>query len=196
VRFKNRYVLTALALLFSAGVFFAGASAQAAQRETAILAGGCFWGMEEIFRKVPGVLETQVGYAGGDLKNPTYEQSSSGTTGHAEAVKINFDPKQISYEKLLLLYFRAHDPTTSNRQGNDVGSQYRSAIFYLSQEQKKTAEKVKAKVDKSGKWGAPLVTEIVPAKPFYPAEEYHQKYLVKNPHGYNDHYIRSFDFGP
>jgi methionine-S-sulfoxide reductase len=158
--------------------------------EIATLAGGCFWGMEEILRKIPGILDTQVGYTGGESPNPTYEIVKTGTSGHAESIQITFDPKVITFESVLRYFFRMHDPTTKNRQGNDVGSQYRSAIFYHSDAQKKTAETVKADVDKSGKWKRPIVTEIVPATPFYPAEAYHQKYLQKNPGGYTCHYLR------
>jgi len=163
----------------------------AATLETAILAGGCFWGMEDILRKVPGVLETEAGYVGGTLANPTYEDVHHGTTGHAEAVRIVFDPSKLAYADLLEnWFFRMHDPTTKNRQGNDVGTQYRSAIFFTSPEQQKTAETVKLRVDKSGKWPKPIVTEITPAGTFTRAEEYHQDYLVKNPGGYTCHYMR------
>ena len=158
--------------------------------ETAVLAGGCFWGMEEILRKIPGVLETEVGYTGGTLANTRYEDVHTGRTGHAEAVRIVFDPRQISYESILRYFFRLHDPTTLNRQGNDMGSQYRSAIFWNSDEQRRTAERVKAEVDASGKWERKVVTEIVKAGQFYPAEEYHQDYLQKNPGGYTCHYLR------
>jgi peptide methionine sulfoxide reductase msrA/msrB len=167
------------------------AEAGAGARETAVLAGGCFWGMEEILRKIPGVLATEVGYTGGRMSAPTYEDVHTGTTGHAEAVRIVFDPKKISYEELLeRWFFRMHDPTTPNRQGNDVGSQYRSAIFVTSPAQRKIAEAVKARVDRSGKWKRPVITEIADAGPFTPAEEYHQKFLEKNPGGYTCHYVR------
>jgi peptide methionine sulfoxide reductase msrA/msrB len=159
-------------------------------RETAILAGGCFWGMEEIIRKLPGVLETKVGYSGGTVANPTYEQVCTGRTGHAEAIQVIFDPAKISFEQLLGYFFRMHDPTTANRQHNDVGTQYRSAIFYTSEEQKQIAERVKSEVDKSGKFSRPIVTEIAKAGPFYSAEDYHQKYLVKHPGGYTCHVLR------
>lgn len=165
-----------------------------AKTESTILAGGCFWGMEEVFRKIPGVVSTQVGYTGGQSKNPSYHEVSSGSTGHAESIKIDYDPALISYESLLKFYFRAHDPTSLNRQGNDVGTQYRSAIFYSTPEQKKIAESVIALVNKSKKWGKPVATKLEPASVFYPAEEYHQKYLVKNPNGYNDHYLRDIKF--
>ncbi len=159
--------------------------------ETALLAGGCFWGMEDLLREIPGVLQTDVGYAGGVFDNPTYRDVSSGRTGHAESVRVVFDPKKLSYETLLeKWFFRMHDPTTLNRQGNDVGTQYRSAIFYLSDEQRRVAEEVKARVNASGKWPRPVVTQVAPAGPFTPAEEYHQDYLVKNPGGYTCHYLR------
>ena len=165
-------------------------STKAGRRELATLAGGCFWGMEEILRKIPGVLDTTVGYTGGKTPNPTYKDVCTGKTGHAEAVQIVFDPEKLSYEQLLGYFFRMHDPTTLNRQHNDVGTQYRSAIFYHNEEQRQIAEKVKAQVDKSGKWKKPIVTEITAASEFYPAEEYHQDYLQKNPGGYNCHFLR------
>jgi peptide methionine sulfoxide reductase msrA/msrB len=158
--------------------------------DTAILAGGCFWGMQEILRKIPGVIKTTVGYTGGTAPNPSYGQVCSHTTGHAEAVQVVFDPARLSYEQLLGYFFRMHDPTTRDRQENDIGAQYRSAIFYTSDEQKQIAERVKAQVDQSGKWKRPIVTEITKASAFYPAEDYHQDYLQKNPGGYNCHYLR------
>ena len=158
--------------------------------ETAILAGGCFWGMEEILRKIPGVLDTAVGYSGGTTENPTYSDVCSGDTGHAEAIRVEFDSARLTYEELLNYFFRMHDPTTPNRQHNDVGTQYRSAIFYTSEIQRKTAEDVKARWDKSGKFRRPVVTEVTRAGAFHPAEEYHQKYLVKNPGGYTCHVLR------
>jgi peptide methionine sulfoxide reductase msrA/msrB len=160
------------------------------KRETAILAGGCFWGMEEIIRDIPGVIETEVGYTGGVTRNPVYEQVHAGTTGHAEAVRIVFDPDRLSFEDLLGWFFRMHDPTTKNRQGNDIGTSYRSAIFYTSEEQRKTAEAVKERVDASGKWPRPIVTEITKASDWWPAEDYHQGYLQKNPGGYTCHFLR------
>jgi peptide methionine sulfoxide reductase msrA/msrB len=159
--------------------------------ETAILSGGCFWGMQEILRQIPGVIKTTVGYTGGTVPNPTYEMVCSHTTGHAESVQIVFDPSRLSYEQLLGFFFRMHDPTTRNQQENDIGAQYRSAIFYTSDEQRQIAERVKTQVDKSGKWKRPVVTEITRATVFYPAEEYHQDYLQKNPGGYNCHYLRN-----
>jgi peptide methionine sulfoxide reductase msrA/msrB len=159
--------------------------------ETAILAGGCFWGMEEILRAVPGVVSTDVGYTGGTTSSPSYDQVKTGSTGHAESIRIVFDPAKLSYEELLeKWFFRMHDPTTRNRQGNDIGTQYRSAIFVTSPEQRQVAERVKERVSKSGKWLAPIVTEIVEAGPFTPAEGYHQDYLQKNPGGYTCHYMR------
>jgi peptide methionine sulfoxide reductase msrA/msrB len=159
--------------------------------ETAVLAGGCFWGMEEILRKIPGVIETEVGYAGGTLAKPTYNDVKKGNTGHAESVRITFDPKKISYADLLeKWFFKMHDPTTANRQGNDVGTQYRSAIFFTSQEQRATAEQVIAKVNAAKKWQRPIVTQVVEAGPFTPAEDYHQDYLQKNPGGYTCHWMR------
>ena len=160
-------------------------------REVAVLAGGCFWGVEEIIRAVPGVLDTEVGYTGGWLENPTYHDTHDSKSGHAEAIRITFDPRVLSYESLLEnWFFRLHDPTTLNRPGNDVGTQYRSAIFYNSGEQRVTAEVVKARVDASGKWKRPVVTEIAEASTWYPAEGYHQDYLQKNPGGYTCHWLR------
>ena len=158
--------------------------------KTAPLAGGCFWGVEELIRKMPGVVDTEVGYTGGKVANATYENHE----GHAEAIKITYDPAQISYEKILEFFFTIHDPTTLNRQGNDVGTSYRSAIFVHDDEQRQIAERVKAKVDQSGAWKRPVVTEIVPAKEFWTAEAYHQDYLQKNPNGYTCHYVRPIKF--
>ena len=161
-----------------------------ATHETAILAGGCFWGMEEILRTIPGVIKTTVGYSGGKTADPTYEQVCTGQTGHAESIEVVFDPAKLTYAKLLDYFFRMHDPTTANRQHNDVGTQYRSAIFYTTPEQTATAERVKAELDKSRRFNRPIVTEITPASKFYSAEEYHQKYLVKHPGGYTCHVLR------
>jgi methionine-S-sulfoxide reductase len=146
--------------------------------------------MEEIIRRIPGVLKTTVGYSGGTTADPTYEDVCTGMTGHAESIQIEFDSSKLSYEELLNYFFRMHDPTTLNRQHNDVGTQYRSAIFYTSEAQKKTAQLVKEKWDKSGKFRRPITTEITAAGKFYPAEEYHQKYLVKHPGGYTCHVLR------
>ena len=158
--------------------------------EVATLAGGCFWGVEHLMRQLDGVVDTEVGYTGGTTPEPTYRQVCTGATGHAEAVRVVFDPDRVSYEEVLRYFFRLHDPTTRNRQHNDVGTQYRSAIFYHSEEQRRIAERVRAEVDASGAWKRPVVTEIVPAGPFWPAEEEHQDYLVKHPDGYNCHFLR------
>ncbi|HAF94897.1 MAG: methionine sulfoxide reductase [Elusimicrobia bacterium GWC2_51_8] len=158
--------------------------------ETAILAGGCFWGMEEMIRKIPGVIKTEVGYTGGDLENPTYEDMKAEKTGHAESIEIQFNPARLSYGALLDLFFKIHDPTTPNRQGNDIGAQYRSAIFYAGPKQQKEANAAVQRARTSGLWKKPVITEILPAKKFWPAEEYHQDYLKKHPGGYTCHYLR------
>lgn len=160
-------------------------------KQKAIFAAGCFWGVEELIRAIPGVIDTQVGYSGGAAaEDAFYTKVKTGTTGHAEAIQVIFDADVLSYESLIRSFFKLHDPTTMNRQGNDIGSQYRSAIFYVGAEQKAIAEKVKAEVNASGKWGSPVVTQIVPEAPFYNAEEYHQDYLQKNPDGYTCHFWR------
>lgn len=156
----------------------------------AVFGGGCFWGVEEILRKLDGVLSTQVGYAGGDIKSPTYTQVKSGKTGHAEVVRIEFNPKIISYEQLLNEFFRLHDPTTLNKQGNDIGTQYRSIILAQNVEQKTQSEEFINKIERSRQWLKPIVTEVIFDTDFYPAEEYHQDYLQKNPYGYTCHFIR------
>ncbi len=159
--------------------------------EMAVLAGGCFWGIEDILRSVPGIVDTEVGYTGGWLKNPTYHDTHDSKSGHAEAVRITFDPAVISYEDLLeKWFFKLHDPTTLNRQGNDVGTQYRSAIFPQSAAQQQTAEQVIARVGASGRWRRPITTTIEPASTWYDAEDYHQDYLRKHPGGYTCHYLR------
>jgi peptide methionine sulfoxide reductase msrA/msrB len=169
----------------------AAAKKPAASREAvATLAGGCFWGVEELLRKLPGVVRTTVGYTGGTAKSPTYEVVKTGRSGHTEAVEIRFDPSRLSYEALLRYFFRLHDPTTPNRQGNDRGTQYRSAIFFHDEEQRRVAERVRTEVDRSGKWKDRVVTEIVPASIFTPAEEAHQSYLQKHPDGYTCHFLR------
>lgn len=159
-------------------------------RETATLAGGCFWGVEELMCQLDGVIDTTVGYTGGTLENPTYNDVKKGTTGHAESVQIDFDSSKISYEEILRFFFRLHDPTQRNRQMNDLGTQYRSAIFFHDDTQRESAERVRTEVDASGKWPRPIATEIVPASTFYSAEDYHQDYLRKNPWGYNCHFLR------
>lgn len=150
------------------------------KQELATFGAGCFWGVEETFLQTPGVIDTRVGYTGGRTKDPTYEEVCTDGTGHAEAVEVTYDPEKVSYEKLLEIFWNNHNPTTKNRQGPDFGSQYRSAIFTHSPEQKAVAEKSKDALDRSGKWKTPVVTEIVDASTFYPAEEYHQKYLRKS----------------
>lgn len=175
----------------AAGVITPQPSAQVvASEEVAILAGGCFWGVEELIRQLPGVVSTEVGYTGGNLPFPSYDKVSMGSTGHAEAVRVVFEPAKLSYTDLLRYFFRLHDPTTLHRQGNDRGTQYRSVIFYSTPEQKRIADEVKREVEASGKWKGPVVTEIVPATPWYAAEDYHQDYLHKNPNGYTCHYLR------
>lgn len=164
----------------------AAPAAKEAQEEVATLAGGCFWGMEDLLRKQPGVIRTEVGYTGGKVAHATYQNHE----GHAEAVQVHFDPARTTYEALLRFFFRMHDPTTLNRQGNDIGTSYRSAIFFHSEAQRQTAERVKADVDASGKWKRPIVTEITAAGPWWKAEAYHQDYLIKNPGGYTCHWVR------
>lgn len=154
--------------------------------DKAILAGGCFWGMEDLIRKRAGVLATRVGYTGGDVPNATYRNHGS----HAEAIEIVFDPEKLSYRELLEFFFQMHDPTTKNRQGNDVGPSYRSAIFYSNDQQRQVAEETIADVDASGRWPGKVVTEVSPAGPFWEAEPEHQDYLERNPGGYTCHYVR------
>jgi peptide-methionine (S)-S-oxide reductase len=157
----------------------AGGVAYGGSMEKAYFAEGCFWGVEEAYRQIPGVVDTAVGYMGGTTKNPTYEQVCSHKTGHAETVEISYDPAVVSYDRLLEVFWGSHDPTTWHRQGPDVGSQYRSAIFFTTPEQEKEARASKERLEKSGKYRRPIVTEIVPAPEFYRAEEYHQRYLEK-----------------
>jgi len=156
--------------------------------ETATLAGGCFWGVEELVRKLPGVTDTTVGYAGGTLDKPLYEDVKTGRTGHAESLQIIFDPSKITYDEILDFFFRLHDPTTANRQGNDVGTQYRSAIFYHDDAQRDAAERAIQRAQP--KWPRPIVTEVLPFTNFYEAEDYHQDYLQRKPNGYTCHYLR------
>lgn len=157
-----------------------------AGQERAILAGGCFWGMQELFRRVPGVISTRVGYSGGEVRNATYRNHGS----HAEAIEIIFDPGKVSYRKLLEYFFQIHDPTTLNRQGNDIGTSYRSAIFYTSDEQRRVAEETIADVNASGLWPGRVVTEVRAAGDFWEAEPEHQNYLERYPNGYTCHYAR------
>lgn len=175
--------------LVLAGVAVVGAEKKEIGMDKAVFAGGCFWGVEAIFHELDGVVDTTVGYTGGRTEDPTYKQICTMDTGHAEAIEIVFDPAKISYEELLAYFWRLHDPTTVNRQGPDRGSQYRSAIFYYSPEQKLASEKVK--VDAQKKWEKPIVTEITKGGTFYPAEAYHQDYFKnKGVHHTGCHYLR------
>ncbi len=158
--------------------------------ERATLAGGCFWGMQDLIRKVPGVVGTRVGYTGGNLANPTYKEVKTGQTGHAEAIEISFDNEKLTYRRVLEFFFQIHDPTTLNRQGNDIGSQYRSAIFVHDAQQAETARLVTAEAQESGHWPGKIVTQIVSAGPFWEAEDFHQDYLERNPNGYTCHWVR------
>lgn len=148
--------------------------------DSAILGAGCFWCVEAVFQRVPGVKQILSGYSGGQVENPSYEAVCDGSTGHAEVIKLVYNPEEVSFATLLSVFWQTHDPTTLNRQGNDIGTQYRSAIFYLNEEQKTTAEKLKKNLDASGAFGAPIVTEISAFTNFYPAEEYHQNYYNQN----------------
>ncbi len=155
-----------------------------------VLAGGCFWGMQELFRTLPGVVSTRVGYTGGHLANPKYGDTHDSKSGHAEAIEITYNPYETNLKNILIFFFQIHDPTTLNRQGNDKGTQYRSAIFYESAAQKALAEEVIDAVNASGKWPGPVATTLEPAAIFYDGEEEHQDYLQKNPGGYTCHWIR------
>ncbi|MCS6886343.1 MAG: peptide-methionine (S)-S-oxide reductase MsrA [Acidobacteriota bacterium] len=150
-------------------------------QEVATLGGGCFWCLEAVFDQLKGVFSVESGYCGGSVKNPTYEQVCSGTTGHAEVVQIKFDPQEISFHQILQVFFSIHDPTQLNRQGADIGTQYRSVIFYHSEQQRQTAKQVMEELSAAGTWGGKIVTQLVPADTFYKAEEYHQKYFSRNP---------------
>ncbi len=157
-------------------------AAQPGTREIATLGGGCFWCLEAVYDELRGVEEVVSGYAGGAVANPSYEQVCTGTTGHAEVVQVTFDPRQISYQELLEVFFTIHDPTTLNRQGGDVGTQYRSAVFYHTPAQKEEAERVITALTVNGVWPSPIVTEVAPLEVFYPAEDYHQDYFERNPY--------------
>ncbi len=158
--------------------------------EEVVLAAGCFWGVEQLFKKLDGVLETEVGYTGGGMPEPDYHRVCTGVTGHAEAVLVRFDSTRVAYEEVLRYFFRLHDPTMLNRQHNDVGSQYRSAIFAATPAQRRIAEEFVRTENESGRWERPVVTQIVDLETFWPAEDYHQDYLDKNPYGYNCHILR------
>ncbi len=159
------------------------------------LAGGCYWGMEELFRHMPGVVATKVGFSGGHIANVAYREVTTGTTGHAETLMVEFDADKVSLKHLLFEFFRVHNPTKPNQQGNDIGTQYRSTIFYANDEQKVMAEQVIASVNASGQWGMPVVTKLEPFQAFYPAEEKHQKYIMHFPDGYTCHHRRNLDLG-
>jgi peptide-methionine (S)-S-oxide reductase len=186
---KGGLLALAAASVFGTGLELAGPGARAqaphtassGQLEVATFAGGCFWCMEPPFDKLPGVVSTTSGYSGGALPDPTYEQVSAGGTGHAEAVQVRYDPARIGYAQLLAVYWRNIDPLTADRQFCDAGAQYRSAIFYHDEEQRRLAEQSKAEIEKSGRFDRPVVTQVVPASAFYPAEDYHQDYYLKNP---------------
>jgi methionine-S-sulfoxide reductase len=165
------------------------------KKQDVYLAGGCYWGMEELFRQLPGVVNTQVGFSGGHIANVGYREVTTGTTGHAETLKVEFDEHLTSLRDLLFEFFRIHNPTKLNQQGNDVGTQYRSAIFYLDEEQKRIAQEVIRIVDLSGQWQAPIVTELTQFQAFYPAHEAHQQYILKFPEGYTCHFRRDLNFG-
>ncbi|MGH1376521.1 MAG: peptide-methionine (S)-S-oxide reductase MsrA [Alphaproteobacteria bacterium] len=159
-------------------------------KETAILAGGCFWGMQDLIRKRPGIISTRVGYTGGHTQNPTYPDICTGQTGHAEAIEITFDPAQTTYRAVLEFFFQMHDSTTVNQQGNDIGTQYRSAIFTCNEEQKNVAQQLIKDIDNAAFLDGPVVTQVTESSTFYEAEENHQDYLEKHPNGYTCHFIR------
>ena len=196
---KGIILAVAMAMLAAAGLAGQGKSRAPAKAgkategklETATFAGGCFWCMQPPFDKTRGVASTVVGYTGGKEKNPTYEQVSSGRTGHRESIQVTFDPAQVTYEQLVDVFWHNINPTQADGQFADVGPQYRTAIFYRSEEQKRIAEESKAKLGKSGKFSKPIAAEILPAGPFYPAEEYHQKYYQKNSEGYRSYAVGS-----
>ena len=183
---------TLLAVFLSAGVSY-GEKNMSTERAT--FAAGCFWGVEKVFGALPGVVSTQVGYTGGTVPKPNYEEVCTGRTGHAEAVELTYDPTQVSYDDLIEFFFRHHDPTTLNRQGNDIGTQYRSAIFYHTKEQEAAARSAIDALQKAGILKRPVTTTVEPAGEFYRAEEYHQKYLKKNPLGYCHIQLQSAKIG-
>jgi len=174
--------LAPLLMVFMMAAQACAHSPQAGETQTAVFAGGCFWGVDAVFRHIKGVTRVVSGYSGGSAATATYEQVSTGTTGHAESVEVTYDPAQVSYKDLLkVFFFVAHDPTELNRQGPDVGSNYRSVIFYLNEQQKQTAQQYIAQLDHSGAFSSPIVTQVVPFKAFYPAEAYHQDFLARHP---------------
>lgn len=182
--------LTFSIVLFHSLILNAGAQTMK-ENQKATFAGGCFWGMEKIFAELDGVASTRVGYTGGTVPGPDYERVCTGKTGHAEAIEVTYDSSRLQYEDLLEFFFTHHNPTTLNRQGNDIGNQYRSAIFYHTSEQQVAAVQAKEILTQSGVFKKPIVTQIEPAREFYLAEDYHQKYLKKNPHGYCDIQLQS-----
>lgn len=180
--FQRRLIHAILVLLLGFPLVAKGETpAMNAKTESAVLGGGCFWCIEAVIQKLKGVTHVESGYAGGTVDNPTYEQVSSGRTGHAEVIRVEFDPKEISFSEILEVFFHLHDPTTLNRQGADVGTQYRSVIFYANDEQKRAAEERRKKIADSGLWKSPIVTELAPLTKFYRAESYHQNYYRTNP---------------
>ena len=186
-----RYAIGILLVFLHLSAGTSGAEEMKESHQKATFAGGCFWGIEKYFSEMKGIMSTRVGYTGGTVQNPTYEEVCAGGTGHAEAIEIAYDPSLVSYEELLEFFFRLHDPTTKNSQGPDVGSQYRSAIFYHKDAQKKAAERAVKLLNDSHIFRQPIVTEIEPAGEFYAAEEYHQKYLEQNPGGYCSIHLES-----
>jgi len=162
--------------------------------ETVFLAGGCYWGLEDLIRKIPGVINTQVGFSGGQIKNVCYKEVSRGDTGHAETIKVEFNTEILSLQELFFQFFKMHDPTIPNQQGNDRGTQYRSAIFYINTEQKEIANQAIKLVDYSRHYKNPVITSLESFNAFYPVEESHQKYIQKNPDGYSCHYVRNIYF--
>ena len=185
----KKFVL--LGLLLLPAYLYAEDKKETSTKESVSFGAGCFWCTEATYERLNGVIDVVSGYQNGDTENPSYKEVCSGTTGHNEVVKVTYDPSKISFEKLVIWFFKMHDPTTLNRQGNDVGTQYRSGIYYYTDEQKEIAEKVKAELGASGKYDKPIVTEIVPAALFYPAEDYHQDYFDNNPYAGYSLYIRS-----
>lgn len=192
-RFFLWSVLAVSAVVSAAGVH--AMTKESRVLEEAMFGAGCFWGVEKILAQVPGVVRTRVGYAGGSTPDPDYESVCTGRTGHAEVVHLEYDPGRVSYLDLLEVFWKYHDPTTRDRQGPDVGSQYRSVIFTYSEEQERTAREAVRVLDRSGLYDAPIVTEVAPAPVFYEAEGYHQKYLQKNPNGYCSHRLLKPDLG-
>lgn len=164
------------------------------KKKSVYLAGGCYWGLDNLLSKVPGVTDTEVGFAGGHIKNVSYREVTTGETGHAETVKVNYDEDTLTYIDLLLHFFKMHDPTTHNQQGNDRGTQYRSAIFVSSKEQQLLTEALIKQIDAQGVWKNKILTEVKIFDAFYPAEDAHQKYIQKNPEGYTCHYVRNINF--